>query len=305
MPAPAVQLPYRHRSTPPAVTSQREQGAALKNRVPLFRPPSSAQESLIAFQAVGHEILILPNQDIARASPLDIPSSPPTAAASTDTIQHVGVTAHGDKAKARDILGAVQTLKTIEETLRPATPDERQTLARFPGVLHTGWQLPQPQWCQVSAWGSTSGVARASAARGCHRTPGEDLGEGRPAAVSSAGWTPLTSAPISSQKNRQALVAEEQRPRVLMVLVGRVRVSLLTVPNAQAGIRQRPLENGPDQGDVALHGVGVMVVRISGHGLLPLPIGCASRARHPGPWTAARDGPTACVRRSSMARKPW
>ena len=98
----------------------------------------------------------------------------------------------------------------------------------------------------------------------------------------------------------QALAAQEQRPRILLVLARRMRVPLRAVPNAQAAIRQRPLENGPDQGDVALHGVGVMVVRISEHGLLPLPVGCASRARHPGPWMVARGGPAACVRHSSM-----
>ena len=50
-------------------------------------------------------------------------------------MQHVGVTTHGDKAKAPDILAAIRTLKTLKETRRPATPDERQTLACFPGVF--------------------------------------------------------------------------------------------------------------------------------------------------------------------------
>ena len=39
----------------------------------------------------------------------------------------------GDKAKARDILAAICTLKALDETQRPATPDERQILMRFPG----------------------------------------------------------------------------------------------------------------------------------------------------------------------------
>ena len=41
--------------------------------------------------------------------------------------------ASGEKAKARDLLAAIRTLQRIEQEQRPATPDERQALARFPG----------------------------------------------------------------------------------------------------------------------------------------------------------------------------
>ncbi len=41
--------------------------------------------------------------------------------------------ASGEKAKARDILAAIHAVKTIEEEHRPATPEERQALARFAG----------------------------------------------------------------------------------------------------------------------------------------------------------------------------
>ncbi len=41
--------------------------------------------------------------------------------------------ASGEKAKARDILTAIRTLKTIEQEQRPATREEKQTLARFAG----------------------------------------------------------------------------------------------------------------------------------------------------------------------------
>jgi N12 class adenine-specific DNA methylase/SAM-dependent methyltransferase len=41
--------------------------------------------------------------------------------------------AGGEKAKARDILGAIRTLKRIEQERRPATPEERQLLVRFGG----------------------------------------------------------------------------------------------------------------------------------------------------------------------------
>ena len=39
----------------------------------------------------------------------------------------------GEKAKARDILSAIRTLKTVEQEQRSATPEEKQTLARFAG----------------------------------------------------------------------------------------------------------------------------------------------------------------------------
>jgi N12 class adenine-specific DNA methylase len=41
--------------------------------------------------------------------------------------------ASGEKAKARDILAAIRTLKTIEQEQRPATAEEKQSLARFAG----------------------------------------------------------------------------------------------------------------------------------------------------------------------------
>jgi hypothetical protein len=43
------------------------------------------------------------------------------------------VIASGEKAKARDILAAIRTLKTIEREQRAATAEERQTLAKFAG----------------------------------------------------------------------------------------------------------------------------------------------------------------------------
>ena len=41
--------------------------------------------------------------------------------------------ASGEKAKARDILAAIRTLKAIEQEQRPGTPEERQILGRFAG----------------------------------------------------------------------------------------------------------------------------------------------------------------------------
>ena len=41
--------------------------------------------------------------------------------------------ASGQKAKARDILAAIRTLKQIEHEQRPPSADERQALSRFGG----------------------------------------------------------------------------------------------------------------------------------------------------------------------------
>jgi hypothetical protein len=41
--------------------------------------------------------------------------------------------ASGTKAQARAILAAIRTLQAIEQAQRPATPEERAMLARFPG----------------------------------------------------------------------------------------------------------------------------------------------------------------------------
>src|SRR5206468_172104 len=41
--------------------------------------------------------------------------------------------ASGEKTKARAILEATRTLQAIEQAQRPATPEERAVLARFPG----------------------------------------------------------------------------------------------------------------------------------------------------------------------------
>jgi hypothetical protein len=105
----------------------------MQDRAPPSLPASLAQESLVAFQAVGHDVLILPNKAVAPPPlPAMLPSSPP-AVESADDIQHVSITAHGDKAKARDLLAAIWTLKALEAAQRPATPDERQARAGFPG----------------------------------------------------------------------------------------------------------------------------------------------------------------------------
>ena len=51
----------------------------------------------------------------------------------TDTTTPPPLVASGEKAKARDIVAAIKTLQAIEQEKRPATAEERQTLARFGG----------------------------------------------------------------------------------------------------------------------------------------------------------------------------
>jgi hypothetical protein len=67
-------------------------------------------------------------------------SPPPALPGNTDTQGHApapsplnGTVASGEKGKARDIIAAIRTLKAIEHEQRPATSEEKQTLARFAG----------------------------------------------------------------------------------------------------------------------------------------------------------------------------
>ena len=63
------------------------------------------------------------------APPPVIPASPPVP---TRQPQRAPI-ASGEKSKARDILTAIRTLKQVEEEKRPATAEEKQSLARFAG----------------------------------------------------------------------------------------------------------------------------------------------------------------------------
>ena len=51
----------------------------------------------------------------------------------TTTTATIADIAGGEKAKARDIIAAIRTLRRIEEEGRKATPDEQVALARFSG----------------------------------------------------------------------------------------------------------------------------------------------------------------------------
>ncbi len=61
--------------------------------------------------------------------PISTPDAPTSSSASSPTV----AIASGEKGKARDIIAAIRTLKAIEREQRPATPEERQVLARFAG----------------------------------------------------------------------------------------------------------------------------------------------------------------------------
>ena len=87
-----------------------------------------------------------PATDVPQApeEPPPVPSLPavveepippdPAADASKHPGPNASITiASGEKAKARDILGAIRILKAVEEQGRPATPEERQALGRFAG----------------------------------------------------------------------------------------------------------------------------------------------------------------------------
>jgi hypothetical protein len=80
---------------------------------------SFLHSSRLAGEATAHEPAANAGRDSANPHPH--PSSP------------LPVIASGAKAKARDILAAIRTLKAIEQEQRAATAEETQTLARFAG----------------------------------------------------------------------------------------------------------------------------------------------------------------------------
>ena len=68
----------------------------------------------------------------ATPASLDLASLPPAPPDDSVATSHLNTTS-GEKAKARDILSAIRTLKSIECEKRLATPDEREALIRFGG----------------------------------------------------------------------------------------------------------------------------------------------------------------------------
>ena len=94
--------------------------------------PSSHTDRVKASQVRSPRTLFddAPPPEPAADAPEQVPAHPPSPPASPSPPLPV---AAGEKAKARDILAAIRTLKQIEQEQRPATPEERQALARFGG----------------------------------------------------------------------------------------------------------------------------------------------------------------------------
>src|SRR5262249_53951554 len=74
---------------------------------------------------------VLPSPESGRAS--DASQESTTSTPQCQAPSNSSRIASGEKAKARDILAAIRTLKQIEKEERPATEEERAVLARFSG----------------------------------------------------------------------------------------------------------------------------------------------------------------------------
>lgn len=124
-------FPPRRQSFPPPPRPPRQ---AAPSRAP-------AKQSLLPFgspalpppEATNHTA----NESPARTngSPHHVPTPEPPH---QDDLASTSITSHpqlagGEKAKARDILDAIRTLKHLEHEGRSPTPDERQALLRFGG----------------------------------------------------------------------------------------------------------------------------------------------------------------------------
>ena len=119
----------RDNELPPPSYAARVRASRGQPRLPMFgdqarrKPPAGEPEPLPNATSVA------PPPDTARppAQP-SLPSHPHAL-----TLPSAPGIAGVEKAKARDILDAIRILQTIEREQRPASPQERQTLARFGG----------------------------------------------------------------------------------------------------------------------------------------------------------------------------
>lgn len=101
--------------------------------LPLFdsRP---ADPDISEREPVSLEEAVLPVVPRAPAPDVALPPPEPSASGPAHSPPNAPFTiASGEKAKARDIIAAIRALKLIDHERRPATPEERQTLARFAG----------------------------------------------------------------------------------------------------------------------------------------------------------------------------
>jgi N12 class adenine-specific DNA methylase len=105
-------------------------------------PPSHAGRGKATLQPTlfdfinGDQAVSEPHASSAEEEALPEASATPARASPDSAQPHSAASEHlatGEKGKARDILAAIRTLKSIEGEKRDATPDERKTLIRFAG----------------------------------------------------------------------------------------------------------------------------------------------------------------------------
>jgi len=124
---------FRRNPSPPRRSRPGRAKASRDQLLPLFDAAvpldaaGSEQDPPAAEQEPPREITERPSSPEAR-NPQDVSPSPEHPSTSP-----LFVIASGEKEKARDILAAIRTLKTIERERRPATREEKQALARFGG----------------------------------------------------------------------------------------------------------------------------------------------------------------------------
>ena len=115
----------------------------------LFDFESATGETILPHDAVRSERVRRPaslqptlfdqpplNRTVEEPEPSTAEETPqaPEAPAAVEVLNPPAITfATGEKAKAQDILAAIRTLKTLDQEQRPATQEERQTLAHFAG----------------------------------------------------------------------------------------------------------------------------------------------------------------------------
>jgi N12 class adenine-specific DNA methylase len=97
--------------------------------------PSRRQPSLFDFPAESQppdDSFLSPTTPATPASAVNTTETPAPPSEVLGPIPSITI-ASGEKGKARDIIAAIRTLKTIEQEQRTATHEEKQTLARFAG----------------------------------------------------------------------------------------------------------------------------------------------------------------------------
>ncbi len=126
-------------ATSRAVFQQKSNGAPRPAAARSERPPRQptlfdflAKEPIVNAPAAHDDQLPQAIPRISEPAGESPPSVSPAVRAEQGAFPSVTI-ASGEKAKARDIIAAIRVLKAIEAERRPASPEEKQTLARFAG----------------------------------------------------------------------------------------------------------------------------------------------------------------------------